>query len=54
MITFVIHKDRKGEWRCRFRAQNGKTILLEGYKRRGHVRKMIAKLIMGPHTIVEE
>ncbi len=54
MITFVIFKDRKGEWRIRYKAGNGKTITEEGYKRKSHAKKMISRIILGPHRIVEE
>ena len=54
-MTFTIFKDKKREWRWDLRSRNGRIIAdsAEGYKRKSQVTKMIAKIIMGPHKIVE-
>jgi uncharacterized protein YegP (UPF0339 family) len=54
-ITFVIYKDRKMEYRWHLLARNKKIIgdSSEGYKRKSQVVKMIGKIIMGPHRIIE-
>ncbi len=54
-MKFRIFKDRKKEWRWTLHARNGKKIATagEGYKRRTQCTKMIAKIILGPHKIIE-
>jgi len=52
-MTFIIYKDHRNEWRWTLHAKNGKKIADcgEGYQRRGQVRKMIKKIIIGPHKV---
>lgn len=40
---FIVYKDRKGEWRWRLKAANGRNIARssEGYKKRSQATKMI-------------
>ena len=54
-MVFRVYKDKHGEWRWSLRAKNGKTIgdSSEGYSRKSKVTKMIGKIILGPHKIVE-
>jgi uncharacterized protein YegP (UPF0339 family) len=54
-MTFVIYKDKNKEYRWRLLARNKKIIgdSGEGYKRKSQVVKMIGKIIMGPHRIIE-
>jgi len=54
-VTFIIYKDHRGEWRWTLRAKNGKKIADcgEGYKRRSQVKRMIEKIIIGPHAIAQ-
>ncbi len=52
-MTFEIYRDQRGEWRWRLRSKNGKKVgdSGEGHKRRGHCKKMVEKIILGPHKI---
>jgi uncharacterized protein YegP (UPF0339 family) len=54
-MTFLIYKDKGKEWRWTLRAKNGRKIADggEGYKRKSQVVKMIGKIVMGPHRIIE-
>lgn len=54
-MTFHIFKDKKREWRWTLYAKNGRKIATcgEGYKRKGQVKRMIQKIIMGPHKVIE-
>jgi len=54
-MTFVIFKDHRGEWRWSLRARNGRKVADsgEGYQRRGQAKKMVEKIIVGPHEIAE-
>ncbi len=55
-MTFILYRDRKKEFRWSMHARNGRKTgdSSEGYKRRSHCLRMIEKIIMGPHTIVED
>lgn len=48
-MNFEIYRDKKGEWRWRLKARNGRCIADsgEGYKRRGDAIKMIRKVNNG-------
>ncbi len=52
-MKFQLYLDRHKEWRWRLYAKNGRKIADsgEGYKRRGHAKRMIEKIILGPHKI---
>jgi len=54
-MKFVIYRDKKREFRWQLLARNGRIIAdsAESYKRKSQVAKMITKIIMGPHKIVE-
>lgn len=54
-IKFKIYRDHRKEWRWRMYSRNGKTLgdSGEGYKRRSHIKRMIEKIIMGPHEVEE-
>ena len=57
-MTCEVYKDAKGEWRWRVvNIRNGKTLADsgEGYKRRQHAVRMIAKLFPGMpvHEVIE-
>jgi uncharacterized protein YegP (UPF0339 family) len=54
-VTFIIYKDHRKEWRWSLRARNGKKIADcgEGYRRRAHAKKMVERIIIGPHEIAQ-
>ena len=54
-MTFLIYKDSRKEWRWTLKAKNGRKIADcgEGYRSKSQVSKMIGKIILGPHKIIE-
>lgn len=46
-MKFQIYEDRRGEWRWRLRARNGKIMATsgEGYKRKAACEKALNKVV---------
>ena len=49
VVKFEIYQDRKKEWRWRLKASNGQVIAgpQEGYKKRSHCVRMVARIKQG-------
>jgi len=47
MLRLVFYRDRRGEWRWRLKARNGRIVAdcAEGYRRRGAARRAAARIV---------
>lgn len=51
-MKFEMYRDNKKEWRWTLFARNGRIVADsgEGYKNRGHCKRMIQRIILGVQT----